>query len=515
MSAMGRGTACVVLLAAAAGVAADEPFTVPVTGGLLRGKASGAGSVFVGIPFAKPPVGALRWQPPQPIEPWSGVREATAPSRDEFQPDEGWNHPMVVNSSEDCLYLNVLTPKWPAAGKLPVIVFIHGGGNFAGGGWEHLAKGVTLQDAGVVVVTVNYRLGIFGFFAHPGLTAESPHHASGNYALQDLIAALGWVRENIANFGGDAGNVTVMGQSAGALDICLLMASDEARGTFSKAIVESTPGVGSPDTQTRSQAEAAGSSFAAALGCDNIGALREVPPQQLLDAAEKAHMRGRVDVDGWILREPPAATFAAGRESRLPMLIGTNARESSYKGTAAHLRELVSEHYGPLAKRALDLYGLSGNTDAPPADPVLGDAGAQYLTDTSFRLPTSLVAQWHSASGGPVWMYVFSETPKGREHLGASHSSELTYVFGELGSPPSGVEYGAGDRRVSGEMQRRWASFAVTGDPNVPGLAEWPLYEHRNETFLELKGSGSFTGQHLRQSYFELYRENLEAKLAP
>jgi para-nitrobenzyl esterase len=498
----------------AAAVAASAP-SAAVTGGSVHGKESGAGAIFVGIPFARPPVGPFRWQPPGPIEPWPGVRAATAASFDEYQPDEGWNHPMVVHSSEDCLYLNVLTPQWPATGRRPVIVFVHGGGNFAGGGWEHLAKGVTLQDDGVVIVTVNYRLGIFGFFAHPGLTAESPHHASGNYGLQDLVAALGWVRSNIATFGGDPGNVTMMGQSAGALDICLLMASDQAKGLFTKAIIESTPGLGPQQTQTLAQAEASGAAFAAAQGCADIGALRAVPADVLLAAAEKARLRGRIDVDGWVLREPPAVTFVAGRELGLPMLIGTNARESSFKGTTDELRGLVSARYGALAQRALDLYGLSDRAQPLRVDPVLGDAGAQYVTDTTFRLPTLLLAQWHSAAGASVWMYVFSQTPKGREALGASHSSELSYVFGELDSPPKGVEFGPGDRSVSNEMQRRWANFAATGNPDGNGLSAWSPFDSRNRAFLEFKGTGSGAGTQLREKYFELFLQDFGAKAAP
>jgi len=449
------------------------------------------------------------------VQPWAGVRDATSPSRDALQPDDGaWNRPMIANASEDCLYLNVVTPEWPASGKLPVIVFVHGGGNFAGGAWEHLAKGATLQNAGVVVVTVNYRLGVFGFFSHPGLSAESPEHASGNYGLQDLVAALRWVKANIAQFGGDSGNVTMMGQSAGALDICVLLASDEARGLISKAIVESAPGVGAPDTQTLSQAEASGTALAESLGCANIGALRSLDAQALLAGAEKAHMRGRINVDGWILKEPPARTYASGREAKVPMLIGTNARESSFKGTADELRNLVSARYGPRAHAALDLYGLADDA-AAPADPVFGDAGAQYLTDTSFRSPTSLVALWHSSAGANVWLYLFSRTPKGREAFGASHSSELGYVFGEMASPPSGVTYGPEDKRLSAEMQRYWANFAATGDPNGEGLVSWPAYSASDRAFLELRERQDRARKDLRQPFLDLFIEDYQAKLNP
>jgi para-nitrobenzyl esterase len=505
---------CVVFVAVAVSASAEGAMTVPVTGGQIVGRTYGSGAVFAGIPFAKPPVGPLRWQAPRAVEDWTGVRDATVPALDELQPDDGaWNHGMILNSSEDCLYLNVVTPRWPAGGKLPVIVFVHGGGNFAGGGWEHLAHGVTLQDSGVVVVTVNYRLGIFGFFAHPGLTAESPQHASGNYALQDLVAALRWVRANIATFGGDADNVTMMGQSAGALDICLLLACDDARGLFSKVIVESTPGLGAPHTPTLRQAEATGVSFAAKLGCADIGALRAVPARELLAAAEQSHLRGAINVDGWMLKEAPAAIFSSGRETRLPMLIGTNSRESSFKGTPGALRDLVAKQYGTMSARALALYGISGDSE-PPADPVLGDAGAQYLTDTIFRSPTSLVAQWHAAAGAKVWLYLFSQTPKGREALGASHSSEMPYVFGEMNPGKRGVEFQAADRDLSLEMQRYWAHFAATGNPNGAALASWPSYDPEERSYLELTGSGNREAKRLRQDYFELFRDAFEAKLA-
>jgi para-nitrobenzyl esterase len=500
-------------LSAATDRAGVEEPAVEVSGGLIRGMASGGGALFIGVPFARPPVGPLRWKPPQPVEPWVGVREATTPSPDALQPDDGaWNRPMIAHSSEDCLYLNVLAPRWPANSRLPVIVFVHGGGNFAGGAWEHLAKGVTLQDNGVLVVTINYRLGIFGFFSHPGLSAESPERASGNYALQDLLAALRWVKGNIAGFGGDPGNVTMMGQSAGALDIGVLLASGEARGLFSKVIVESAPGVGSPDTPNLAEAEASGTAFAASLGCADVAALRSIPGEQLLAAAEKARVRGRINIDGWILKDSPARIFASGRETKLPMLIGTNARESSFKGTTDELRGLVSARYGSRAEAALELYGLNG-AGPIPADPVLGGAGAQFLTDITFRQPTALVAQWHRSAGAEVWLYLFSQTPAGRETLGASHSSEMPFIFGEMATPPTGVTYGTADKRLSSEMQRYWANFASTGNPNGHGLAAWPAYEPGSRDYLELAGIGDRAGHDFRRAFFELYREDTEARI--
>jgi para-nitrobenzyl esterase len=487
-----------------------ESPTVDITGGAIRGISYGPGAAFVGIPFAAPPVGSLRWKPPAPVVPWSGVRDASAPAFDACQPDEGWNHPMVVHASEDCLYLNVVTPRWPMKDRLPVVVFIHGGGNFAGGGWEHPAIGVTLQEKGIVLVTINYRLGIFGFFSHPGLTAESPHHASGNYGLMDIMAALQWVRKNIAQFGGDPGRRTVMGQSAGALDILSLMASPEGQGLFARAIVESAPGVGPARPPSLRSAEKAGAIFARSVGCDSIEALRAEPAAGLLAEAEEKHLRGSIVVDGWVLTEAPAATFAGGREAKIPIVIGTNARESSFKGRTDELHEEIADRYGSLAPEAEALYlGPS----APAAPPSFGDPGAQFLTDLVFRLPTLLVAEWHAAAGAPVWLYLFDQVPKGRERLGASHSSELAYAFGEMDSPQPSVSYGSQDRAISAEMGRRWAAFASRADPNASGLGPWPKFDGPDGPYLDLGGRGIEIGRNLRAPYLELFRRHFRVQM--
>ena len=504
--------ACLALAAFVRGESEVPRPTAEVTGGAIRGRSYGSGAAFVGIPFAAPPIGELRWKPPAPVVPWSGVREASAPSFDAYQPDEGWNHPMVVHASEDCLYLNVVTPRWPMKDRLPVVVFIHGGGNFAGGGWEHPAIGVTLQEQGLVLVTINYRLGIFGFFSHPGLTAESPHHASGNYGLMDEIAALRWVRENIGRFGGDPEKVAVMGQSAGALDILLLMASPGARGLFGRAMVESAPGVGAARPQDLAEAEKRGAGFAESLGCASIGALRSLPPGDLLAAAEKSHLRGTVGVDGWVLTEAPAVTFASGREARIPVVIGTNARESSFKGTPDELRAAIADRYGSLAPEAEALYlGPKPRDDSPS----FGDPGAQFLTDSVFRLPTLLVAQWHAASGAPTWLYLVDQVPTGREQIGASHSSEIAYALGEMDSPtPPGVAYGPEDRAASAEMSRRWAAFAATGDPDAAGWPSWPRFNTAQGTYLVLRGSGSMVARHLRAPYLDLFQRLYRIQMA-
>jgi para-nitrobenzyl esterase len=487
---------------------ADGAYEAKVTGGMIEGMQDGPGAIFAGIPFAQPQVGNLRWKPPQDVVPWSGVRPATEPGPDAMQPDSGWNHAMVLNSSEDCLYLNVIAPEWPATRRLPVIVFIHGGGNFAGGGWEHLISGSTLQRRGVVQVTITYRLGIFGFFAHPGLSRESPSHASGNYAILDQIAALRWVRANIALFGGDPGNVTLVGQSAGSYDISLLMVSPLAQGLFSKAIQESGIGVGPPATNTLAQEEAVGS----ALGAD-IGRLRAMPAKDLLSTRKDWSMCFP-DIDGWVFTEAPSATFAAGREAAVPLLLGTNARESSFAGSLGDLRLAVAKQYGDRTESALKLYGLAGIDALPPADPVLGDLGAQFMTDITFRSPTAIAAEWHRLHGGAVWLYEFSRTPIGHESSGASHSAELPYVFGEMTPNPLGSDYNAADRRISAEIQGYWANFASSGNPNGVGLPSWPPYEVADRPYVEFTEGGTRTGLNLRQPYSRFYGDWLKSQMA-
>ena len=499
---------CAGLILVARGARAGGACEVRVTGGVIAGRPDGPGAIFAGIPFAQPPVGKLRWKPPQDVIPWSGVRPAMEPGPDAIQPEAGWNHAMVLNSSEDCLYLNVIVPDWPATRRLPVVVFIHGGGNFAGGGWEHLISGSTLQRRGVVQVTVTYRLGILGFFAHPGLSRESPVRASGNYAILDQIAALRWVRANISSFGGDPENVTLVGQSAGSYDISLLMASPLARGLFAKAIEESGIGVGPPATNTLAQEEAAGS----ALGA-SIDQLRAMSPQELLSTRKDWSMCFP-DVDGWVFTEAPAATFAAGREAAVPLLLGTNAREMSFAGTPGALRDAVAKQYGERAAPALRLYGLDGIGSMPPADPVMGDVGAQFMTDITFRAPTMIAADWHRSHGSAVWMYEFSRTPIGHESAGASHSSELPYVFGEMTPNPLGSDYNAADRRISAQMQGYWVNFASSGNPNGEGLPAWPPYELSDRPFIEFTEAGTRTGHNLREPYSRFYGDWLDSQMA-
>ena len=504
------------LVSAGTGLRA-EPFTVDVTGGTIRGVARGAGALFAGIPYAQPPIGRLRWQPPQPVAAWTGVRDASKPGHPALQPDLGWNQAQRENGSEDCLYLNVLTGEWPVTAQRPVIVYIHGGANIGGAGWDHLLIHTTLPEQGVVLVSLNYRLGVFGFFAHPELSAESPHHASGNYGLMDQLAALQWVRDNIAKFGGDPENVTVMGQSAGAQDIGLLMTSEQARGLMARAILESGPVVsfGAFGYPARPEAERAGEEFGRAIGGGDLAALRALPAEQLLAEAVKRRLRSGPTIDGWLLTENPAVTFAEGRAAPIPLLVGSNAREVTFHGTREELRAEIERMFGEMAPRALRLYGLAEGMPAMAMDPVLGDVGSQFETDRLFRASASLLAIWQSAAGRPAWRYQFSRTPIGHESEGAAHSAELPYVFGEMVPNGLGDSYNTADKQLSEEMQRYWVNFAAHGSPNGRGVPAWPRYNPEERGYMELLMDGPRAKSGLRRRIVDMYLDRVQERRAP
>ncbi len=505
-----------VLLSTADGVSAatppDESPVVVVSGGAIRGRLLGhAGAVFRGVPFAQPPVGTLRWRAPQPLLPWQGVRDALASGPPCAQRSSGWNAAEARASREDCLYLDVWTPEWPARSKKPVMVWIHGGGNTGGaGGSDPLYEGTRLVARGVVLVIVDYRLGPFGFLAHPELTRESDHGSSGNYGLLDIVAALHWVRDNAAAFGGDPGQVTLFGQSAGASDITTLVASPLATGLVQRAISES----GSPlyRPPTLAEAERAGERLAARLNAPREGTLaflRARPAAELLQVAEDG---ATPNLDGWLLREPAAEAFAAGRAERIPLILGSNAIEFAGPSSADELRNAIASRYGARTPEALTLYGLAG-TATGNADPLYGTPGEQWLADTVFRCPSVLAGEWHAATS-PVWQYQFDRAIPGKPSV--IHSSELPYVFGNLF--PHGSQagrYGAIDRQLSDTMQAYWTNFAKTGDPNGAGLPPWPRFEAPARAYLELTREGGIAvsrGQ--RRPFCSLFAESLKAPSA-
>jgi para-nitrobenzyl esterase len=468
--------------------------------------ADGRGAVFKGIPFAQPPVGELRWREPMPVVAWAGIRDADASGPPAAQPALGWNAKSASASREDCLYLDVWTPTGPSPARNPVMVWIHGGANVAGaGGFDPLYDGASLIGHGVVLVVIEYRLGILGFFAHPELTRESPHHASGNYGILDQIAALGWVRDNIARFGGDPGNVTVFGQSAGSIDVLALMASPLSRGLFQRAIGESGALAGTM-TQTQEEGEEAGVRIAGKLRSpahDTLAFLRSLAPGELMKAGGEIRP---FTTDGWVFPNSPLRVWSAGKEHLVPLVIGSNAVEFPAGGSLDDIRHAMRDTFGGLAPKALALYGLAENEQPAAADPIYGDVADQWGSDL-FRCPAVIHGEWHSAAGNPVWEYEFDRAIPPRPRVG--HSSDLPYVFGNLWATGSqGGDFQGADRELSTIMQAYWTNFAKTGNPNGPGLPAWPKFDGRERKYLRFSTAAAVTPEkNQRGPFCDLFRE--------
>jgi para-nitrobenzyl esterase len=471
-------------------IAAGATPEVAVTGGTVRGQEMPDGtSLYLGIPYAAPPVGDLRWKPAQPVARWQGTRDATQPPAPCLQHDEGWNKKDVEVSKEDCLYLSVRSPKNQAHAHFPVLFWIHGGSNRAGSGFGY-ARDTTLAQRGVILVAIEYRLGVFGFLGSPELTAESSRHASGNYALTDQIAALKWVQANIARFGGDPGNVTIAGQSAGSADVLLLMASPLAKGLFTKAINES--GVPGP-SRSAADNEKLGTQLLELMhlpgGKKGLEALRAAPAAAVLSTSDKLELPPGANsgaiwmsqiVDGWVETLPLREVFAQHRQAHVPMIIGNNTREINPGMGPDAERAMVREALGPRADDLLELYGnrsaaegiprsassaTRGNSNSAHEDPVLGDVGTQFVTDLAFRCPANQVAKQMLSAGVKIWRYQFG-FPRTGTTGPVEHSSELNYVFD---AAPADATF-----QTWPPVQQYWANFARTGNPDGPGLPDWP-----------------------------------------
>ena len=455
-------------------------------------------------------------------EAWPGLRDAStfgAPCAQSILGD--WNKHDAESRKEDCLFLNVIAPAWPIKSKLPVMLWLHGGANAGGTASSALYKDGTLVGHGIVLVTVNYRLGIFGFFAHPELTRESPHKASGNYGLMDQIAALRWVRQNIAAFGGDPDNITVFGQSAGAQDTSLLMTSPLAKSLFHRAIAESGSAfmlLLPPLIKAEQSGEALAATLKAPSGIESLAYLRNMSASELLQAASVQDpnappMLGPI-MDGYVLTRNPAEVFAAGEESPIPMIVGSTTREFGVTASPDELRKVIEGFSGALAAKALALYGLSDGGQGTN-DPLYGPAGNQWLADQIFRCPVTTQAMSHQSAHHPTYEYQFERAIPGQEAEGSVHSADLPYVFGYY--PKTGNisgKFGDIDFKISDWIESYWTTFAKAGNPNGGSLPEWPEFG-ASQTFIRLTEDGRVlvSSGGLRRAQCDLSREILQSRM--
>ncbi len=459
---------------------------VKTNNGILEGLNESGIRIFKGVPFAQPPVGDLRWKEPQPVKNWQGVRKAT-----DFGP-RAMQRPIFSDMnfrsngvSEDCLYLNIWTPTKSANEKLPVLVYFYGGGFVAGDGSEFRYDGESMARHGVVAITVNYRLSVFGFLAHPELTKESPHQASGNYGLLDQSAAIKWVRGNIAAFGGDPKKITIAGESAGSFSVSAQMASPLSKNIIAGAIGESGSLLGNQSTVLLADAEKAGVEFAKNIGAETLAALRAMSAEALLEATAKpGSSRFPVAIDGYFLPKSPVQIFKDGEQSHVPLLVGWNSEEGNYRSifgqdsaTQDNYAKAIQKLYGENADGMLKVYKTSN-------DESLKQVATDLASDRFIGFSTWRWSDMQSTTGGkPVYRYKYarprpvmrSDTGNiaGSAATGASHSAEIEYAMGNL--PTNRVyDWQPEDYKVSEIMQAYFVNFIKTGNPNGVGLPTWP-----------------------------------------
>lgn len=492
----------------------SEGPVVAIDSGQIQGVALEDGmAVFRGIPYAAAPVGELRWKEPQPAAAWDGVRDCTAfgavaPQTNRLAQMTGEELPAT---SEDCLFLNVWSGNVGGAEKLPVMVWIHGGGWTAGYGHQGLYDGVHFAKDGVVYVSINYRMGPFGFFAHALLTEESPNGSSGNYGLLDQVAALEWVQRNIAAFGGDASNVTIFGESAGGSSVYALCASPLASGLFHRAISESAwvvpnnfvplhdsgPGVDS--------CEAVGTRLAEAwLGANvpvTLDSLRAMPANELFARVGERY-EPACAIDGWFMPDFPERIFDSGRQNDVSLIAGTNRDEGTmfammftYKDQAEY-EAAAAALYGAHAQELLAIY--------PGADAgQMRESITQQITDSWFVRPARALVRGYENVSSNAYLYHFSQIGHQLPFLKAHHAAEIAYAFGNM----DGTKAAERDYAISKEMHAYWVQFAKVGDPNTEGLPVWPAYSTRADAHLEFGASGTAAAAGLRAEACDLLDE--------
>ena len=485
----------------------NEP-TVKTLNGTLEGINESGVAEFKGVPFAAPPVGDLRWREPQPVKNWNGIRKAVQFGPRAMQLNVFGDMNFRSNGmSEDCLYLNIWTPSKTFKDKLPVLVYFYGGGYIAGDGSEPRYDGESMARRGIVAITVNYRLGVFGFFSYPGLTKESPHHASGNYGLLDQAAALKWVQQNIAAFGGDPKKITIAGESAGSFSVSAQMASPLSRNIIAGAIGESGSLLGFSPTATLSDAEKAGTKFANSIDKNSLSDLRAMPAEALLNATKNTGYGSfPVDVDGYFFPTSPLEIYEKGQQAHVPLLVGWNSEEMNYHmilgnegPTLENYTKAVQKLYKGQAAEVLKLYHAENDIEAVHAATAL--ASDRFIAFSTWKW-----SDLQSKTGlKPVYRYLFSRPrPAMRSEMGnavanlaggvskdtsgakipprptatgAVHSAEIEYALGNL--PTNRVyDWQPEDYEVSTIMQSFFANFIKTGNPNGLGVPKWPAVDN-------------------------------------
>jgi para-nitrobenzyl esterase len=531
IGAVALAVSCVILAACGSADVASAPVVETADGERLRGvllEGDGEAAVFKGVPYAAPPVDQRRWRPPAPLVPRDGIQQATDfgnacvqhPGNTEFYRDIaetlGTDPGLVPDfepMSEDCLYLNLWTTNLGGDELQPVMVWIHGGSNVAGSGAEPPYDGANLARRGAVVINFNYRLGVFGFLAHPALSAESENHSSGNYALLDQIALLQWVQRNAASFGGDPARVTIFGESAGATDVAYLMVSPLARGLFHRAIIQSGGYAVSADHRLE-EAEAVGEKLAEALGAadadDVLGAMRAVDAEEVLRITGEAEV-GRVNspnVDGWVLTDAPGRVFAAGGQAHVPLIAGFNADEWGTMRrywpdvTVEGLQKALRTSYGELADQAMAIYPAATDVEAFAA-------ADDFQTDLYFACPARFIADRMEGGTSRAFFYTFTRVvpAPGGEKLGAFHGAEVPYAFDSL-AKETWIDRNEVDEALADAMADSWVRFAATGDPNGDGAVTWPNYDFGSRAHIVF-GDEIETAVGVRDEQCELF-ENLQ-----